>query len=280
MNEVIEDINSILNAHGIAEKVSISDVTITDRTICDYAKPVSKLSDCITNHLWPSVRSAKVFHYTSWEAAESILATNSLWLGNIEKRYSEHEIVSFCRAHHLQGYLEEDKNGDPRYKCLLMPNTFYASFTDPKLKADEEAYFWRTFATADGVRFTFNVEASNPNFRRVHYEKTPGRPIAVLDELSTVIRRKYRLEFILSGISRLCAFYLPESNYGKEKEYRMMCKTWKEIGPQPQGSGPSSYLELPLGVMSDVGYKVEVLDVCARARPKGSSNYAFTQRGA
>lgn len=83
----------------------------------------------------------------------------------------------------------------------------------------------------------------------------------------------------MSGITRLCAFYLPEAKYGKEKEYRLMCKTWKEIGPQPTGKGPASYVEFPLGVMIESGYKLEILDVCANSRPNMLVNYPFTRRG-
>ena len=84
----------------------------------------------------------------------------------------------------------------------------------------------------------------------------------------------------MSGISRLCAFYLPEGKYGKEKECRLICKTWKEIGPQPTGNGLASYIEVPLGVMTESGYKLTILDVCANSRPNMRVDYPFTLRGA
>ena len=160
-----------------------------------------------------------------------------------------------------------------------MPNTFYASFTESNLSTNEEEYFWRNFAAADGIRLTLRIEASNPNFRHVRYEKKPGLPIPILAELSDLIRTKYRREFILSGISRLCAFYLPQAKYGNEKEYRLMSKTVKDIGPQPIGNGATSYVEFPLGVMTAFGYKLEILDVCANSQPKMLVNYPFTVRG-
>lgn len=61
------------------------------------------------------------------------------------------------------------------------------------------------------------------------------------------------------------------SAYGREKEYRLICKTWKEIGPQPIGTGPSSYVE--------IGYKLDVLEVCANSRPSNLGAYPSNRRG-
>ena len=280
MTAIISDINDILHKHGINSLIDRRDVTITDRTVSDFAKSISRLSDCITDHLWPSIPAAQVYHYTSWEAAESILTSGRFRFQNLGKRYGEGEIETFCRSHRLDGYLEPDVDGNPGYKNLLMPNTFYASFTETDLSPDEEEYFWRTFAPCDGVRLTIQVEAANPNFRRILYEPVPGNPIPVLADLTSTIRRKYNREFLLTGISRLSAFYLSGAHYKREKECRLLCKTWKEIGPHPIGTGAGSYLEVPIGSMTELGYKLDIVDVCANSRPNMPSNYVFTKRGA
>src|SRR5690606_6162751 len=118
------------------------------------------------------------------------------------------EIETFCRNHGLLGYLEQDANREPKYKSLIMNNMFYSSFTDINLTTDQEEYFWKTFAPVDGVRLKLEVTASNPNFRKMVYETTKGRPLPLLDELAKVVRKSYSREFVLSGISRLCAFFL------------------------------------------------------------------------
>jgi len=107
MNNIVSSINGILSKHGITETISLSDITITDNTVSDLVKPNAKLSDAITNYLWPSIPSACVYHYTSKDAAENILKTNKFRLSNIANRYSDGEIKTFCETHQLHGYLQK-----------------------------------------------------------------------------------------------------------------------------------------------------------------------------
>lgn len=278
VNEIVADINAILSKHGIHEVLQLQDITVTDKTVSDMAKPCPKLSNAITDHLWPSVRTATVYHYTSREAAESILSTGVFRLTNIEKRLNDGEIVTFCQTHGLSGYLETDQDGLPRYRTLLMPQLFYASFTETNLPPDDEECFWRNFAASDGVRLTINITANNPNFRKIVYEPKPGVPIPLLTDLISILRYKHSREFVLQGISRLCSFYLCGQSYSREKEYRALFKTWPGIGPQPVGKGSSSHLEIPLNQMTDSGYEFHITEVHASTQPSMPSNYTFSQR--
>lgn len=278
VNAIVADINVVLLKHGIYEAMQPQDITVTDKTISDMAKPCPKLSNSITDHLWPSVPSATVYHYTSREAAESILNTGIFRLTNIEKRLNDGEIVTFCKTHKLNGYLETDEDGLPGYRTLLMPQLFYASFTEAKLVPDEEEYFWRSFAAPDGVRLTINITAHNHNFRKIFYEPKPGMPISLLTDLISILRQKHSREFVLQGMSRLCAFYLCGQSYSREKEYRALFKTWPDLGPQPVGTGPTSYLEIPLNIRTDLGYEFKITEVHASTRPSMPSNYTFSQR--
>lgn len=278
MSIIVDDINQILDKHGIHALISEQDLTVTDRTVSDVVKRAPRLSDAITEKLWPTVSFARVYHYTSRESAESILSTRLFRFTNIEKRYSEGEIEAFCKTHNLGGYLELDSSGSPRYKTLLMPQMFYASFTDSNIGPNDEDYFWRTFAQLDGVRLTLDITVNNPNFRKIYYEPKPGEPIPVLAELATTLRQKHGREFLLRGISRLCAFYLCGCTYGREMEYRALYKSWPESGPQPVGIGPRSYVEVPLGRMTEVGFKLRVIEVAANSRPRMPDHYTFIQR--
>ena len=279
MEELVSEINTILSIHGIFEKITLSDITITDKTVSDLVKPYAKLSEAITDFLWPSISSASVYHYTSKEAAESILKTGIFRLNNIENRYSEGEIVTFCNTHELQGYLDKDENDEPKYKHLIMPNTFYSSFTDTVLTTEQEEYFWRTFASCDGVRLKIEITASNPNFRKVRYEQIEGKPINLVAELTACIRNKYSREFILKGFSRLCSFYLSGKNYGIENEYRALYRVWEGFGPQPKTDGKYSYIELPLNAMSECGYQLVITEVHSSERPNMPNTYTFSRRG-
>lgn len=280
MNDLLTDINKVLAGNGVREQITLSDITITDKTISDLVKPNAKLSDAIINHLWPSIGTATVYHYTSRTAAENILGSGTFRLCNIAGRYNEGEIVTFCETHNLQGYLEKDENGDPKYKHLIMPNTFYASFTDVALTEKQEKYFWSTFAACDGVRLKIEITASNPNFRKLQYEQTEGEPIKLLSDLANCVREKYNREFILKGISRLCSFYLSGNDYGIENEYRALYRVWEGFGPQPINSGSNSYIELPLDAMSECGYQLKIVEVHANEKPRMPDSYFFSKREA
>jgi hypothetical protein len=277
MATLIADINAVLERHGIPDTIQLSDITVTDRTVTDHVKEFSRLSKAIENHVWPPVPSASVFHYTSRSAAEAILSTSMLRLSNIEKRAADGEIDAFCKTHNLTGYLATDENGLPKYRTLLMPDIYCASFTETNLTRNDEDYFWRTFAAVDGVRLRFDVKSLNPDFRKIAYETLPGTPIPVFADLTSTIRLNHGREFISSGISRLCAFYLA-SSYARENEYRALFKAYPDWGPQPVGNGPSSFIEVPLNQATPYGFEFRVTEVHARSRPNMPDQFTFSQR--
>jgi hypothetical protein len=278
MTEIVDTINEVLRKHGICTVITAKDITVTENLVCDFVKPECRLSECLIEHLWPRIHQATVFHFTSREAAESILSTRTLRLQNLGKRYGEGELSTFSATHNLDGYMRKDEDGRPVYRTLLMANAFYASFTDASLSAEEQEPLWRRFSGNDGVRLTFQVKAQNPNFRRMQYEGVRGQPIPVLAELAEQLNSRYGKYFMLSGISRMCAFYLAEAQYGAEKECRILYKTWEGIGPQPIGSGSSAYVEIPLDTMSELGYRLDLVGVCSRVRPAMRNGLKFTPR--
>lgn len=89
MKSIIADINAVLTKYGIEKEICLSDLIITDKTVSDSVKPEAKLSDAITNHLWPSIETASVYHFTTRDAAESIMNSGIFRLTNIAKRFSE-----------------------------------------------------------------------------------------------------------------------------------------------------------------------------------------------
>ena len=56
-NDLVREINEILKRNGVSEVISLLDLTITEKTVSDLVKPNAKLSDAITNFLWPSIAS-------------------------------------------------------------------------------------------------------------------------------------------------------------------------------------------------------------------------------
>lgn len=255
---VSETINGVLRSHGVRE-IGVSDITITDKTVNDLVKEEKVLSNAIVDKVWPSIDNKVVYHYTSKDAAESILNTSFFRLYNISKRFTEGEIVTFCQNHGLSEYLKEE-NGESYYKAQLMRNIYYSSFTDAALTEEQEAYFWRTFAPFDGVRLKLNIEASNPNFRPMVYENKIGQPIGILSDIVREVRNKHDREFVLSGMSRVCAFYLAK-DFDVENEYRILFRDWNDGSVKPKSERGISYVEAPLGCMGPTGYKIDVLEV-------------------
>jgi len=273
---LVADINELLRRYKVLGCISIDDLSITDRSVTDSSQ--EKLSELIINSIWPSIRSATVYHYTHKECAVSIINSGIFRLSNIEKRYDEGEIVAFCETHKLNGYLDKDTDGNPNYRKWLMPNIFYGSFTDTAISAEEEEYFWRVFAGSEGARLKIQIEATNTNLRHIYYEEKTGRPIPLLEEIRHCVKKHTGLEFTLRGISRLCAFYLPGEDYAHEKELRALHKTYEGWRVQPEGVGAVSYIEIPLGVENECGYKMTILEVQASEKLDIPSHYEFSKR--
>lgn len=273
---LVKDINSILSKHGVKNEINLSDITITDKLVSDLVKDDKVLSNSIVESIWPSVDSLTVYHYTSKNAAESILNSGEFRLYSLLKRFDEQEIKSFCENHKLSGYLEY-ANGDPKYKTLIMSNMYYASFTDTNLTVDQEQYFWNIFAPIDGVRLKLKVTASNPNFRKMVYEKTKGKPLDLLSDLSQCIKSKYDKNFVLAGISRLCAFYLAKE-FDIENEYRALYRAWDGFGPAPKHDGNHEYIDIPIGIMSDTGYQIDIEEIQSNENLAIPSQYGVVPR--
>lgn len=267
--KITDSINAVLSEHGVSE-IDIRDIIVTDNSVSDVIIPGSPLSNKIIDKLWPSIRELEVYHYTSEENAEKILASEPpiLRLYSILKRYGESEIESFCKNHNLTGYLHKNKSGEPYYKTNLMSDLFYTSFTDVNINSEQEEYFWNTFAGSNGARFKFKITAQNPNFRKVIYENKPGTPISLLKNISDKVAEFNRV-FFLKGMSRLCSFYLAKS-YDIESEQRMLFKKYNGFGPDIKHDSNSGfeYIDQKIGVISEAGYLVELLEVQSNSRFK------------
>ena len=276
LTELLNDINNVLKQNNINVIIGDADLSICNNTICDSLTG-ARLSNAIINNIWPSIKQKEVYHYTSKEAAENILNTGTFRLYCISKRFHEHEIKTFCENHKLDGYLKKDKYGEVIYKDLIMPNTFYSSFTDIKVSKKQEKYFWNCFAGTNGVRFKFIINASDPDFRKIVYEKIKGKPIKVLNDLIITILN-YNMQFYLSGISRLCSFYLSEK-YDIENEYRMLYRYWK--GPNnltQKNDGKYNYVEIPINQKNASGFCLKIIEIQTNAKINITSNYSVIKR--
>lgn len=273
---VIDEINQILVSHSVPERIDYGDLIFTENVATDAYRQNPCLSSAIVQHVWPSVSEKEVRHFTSRAAAISILSTRKLRLTSILKRFKEGEIETFCKDHNLDGYLEHDAHGDPIYKSLLMPNIFYASFTERYLLPDELQRMWDGFAAGDGVCITFKIRAKNPNFRRVKYQTEPLASISLLKQITDCVRSFENRRFVMGGTSRISAFYLGKK-YSPEMEYRMLHRLWGEDLeklPKEDELG-NKYIEVPLGLDGAFGFEIDVLQVASREAFDATFHYPF-----
>lgn len=281
VGDLLLDINGILSEYGSNEKISMDDITVTETTVTDLVKDKSRLSGAIINLLWPSIKSAVVYHYTSMEVAENILSTNIFRLYTIKKNLSQGEIRTLCEKFRLEGYLEKDENGSPKYKSLIACNTYLASFTDTDPNLEKDQYFWKEFATKygkhEGARLKIEINASCPDFRKMRYDLKDDFSINLFRDLTDCIEKKYNKKFIFKGISKICSFYLP----GKllhQREYRILYRVWQGSILQPKNYGKCKYIEFPIDTNSKNGYKLKIVEVNAEKQPKMCDKYLFLKR--
>jgi len=275
--KLLEEINKLLSHYGVNSGIGYGDLTFTENVVIDSDRLNPKLSGAIIDSVWPSVTNSTVYHFTEFETAEKILQSKTFRLTNIEKNLKDSEILSFCEAHELKGYLKTDELGEPAYKSLIVPNTYIGSFADSTLTPEEEEKLWKRFAPCGGVRFTLRVTAKNSNFRRIHYGNK-GAPVSLLKDVGEKISEEIGANFVFVGISRFCAFYLPREFYEEENEFRILHRLWGDDKPDGIGEDGYSYLELKFGKMSKYGYQIDIVDVMSTVKPNMPREIQFTRR--
>lgn len=176
------------------------------------------------------------------------MASNRFRLTNIQKRIAEHEITTLC-----------DSLGLYHYDTDELDQTFYASFVQSNLTQEQEEYFWRSFASCDGVRLKFEITAENSNLRNMVYQENHN-PVSIIQEIQALTQKIFNKKFVFQGLSMLFAFYLP-SSYRVENETRMAYKE-RDITQILSKDAQYTYIELPLGEVNR-GFKIDVIEVCA-----------------
>ncbi|ELA6610894.1 hypothetical protein RDG71_004476 [Vibrio alginolyticus] len=220
--------------------------TVLERTSSDGV-----LSEALINHHFPQIiDEVELAHYTSYKSFESIIKSKELRLYSILKRIDEQEFLPFVEEHGLKGYLDEIE-GEPYYKTL-MKDLFYTSFTNNSV--NDEDYMWNYFGdNHSGVKIVFKLKVikRRADLRPVLYHSNSINPSTVIKSLSERILQECNRHFVLRGISRICAFYLPLGyQLEKEEETRLLVKSWGEgvAHDMIENDGEYSYIPLKIGV--------------------------------
>lgn len=264
--QIANNINNIFIKHNIHEKIHHSDIIVLDNIICDNLfQNKSNFSNIIIKNIWPPIKEREVYHYTNQKATESILKSETFRLCNIAKNYSFNEVEAFCKNHNLTYPLKRDENNIPNYKKDIMPNTFYASFTDvenPNIHIADN-YLWRQFSKQNGVRLKLKISAKNEDFREMKYEEIKGKPIELYNDIISLIENQYNKKFAIKGLSRFVSFYLP-IKFKEETETRLLFRTWSNTDKYiigDQNKIEETYIEIPLNKDNFTTYKIEITEI-------------------
>ncbi|WP_128544078.1 hypothetical protein [Larkinella soli] len=188
------------------------------------------LSNIIFNHYYPSPSNTTFYHFTSLKNFESIVKNKELWLFNLLKRFNQGEFRYFYKDHGLTGYkINSDIDGVIMEESL-MSKAFYISFArSSSIKIDEEEDLWTSFGeSGHGVRIEFDIVPKISDFRNIFYkdDKTPIKDL-LINKLSKKIKKKFKRNFMISGISKIGGFYL-HSDLKIENETRLLIKEYSD----------------------------------------------------
>jgi hypothetical protein len=241
-----------LGKSGVAVAWDMREVHVLpdSKIVIEYTSSEGSLSQALIEHFFPSeAPDIEVAHFTSTDSFRSIVTSNELRLFSPLKRISEQEFRPFSEDFGLSGYLDTS-NGEPYYKTL-MGSLFYTSFTQPQ--PPDPSYMWQVFGDQGrGVKLIFKVSPieSRAEFRRVRYSSKNEAAKSLIGSITRRIQQECGRHFIMRGISRVGAFYLPLGySLETEKETRLLVKSWGE-GPAHKlvlGQGDDAYLPLALG---------------------------------
>lgn len=257
-----------LSKSNVAVEWSMDEIHVLpeSKIVIEYTSSKGALSQALINHYFPPILVAsKQAHFTTLDKLKSILSSKSLRLYTLEKRINEQEFKPFSEDFGLTGYLD-DNDGEPYYKTLAR-DLFYTSFTN--ITPTDEPYLWNVFgARGHGVKIIFELSVikSRSELRPVKYQTKSQAISSLIKTINDRIKNECNRHFIMRGISRIGAFYLPLGySLEKEEETRLLVKSWGE-GPAHdliENDGQYAYIPLNLGACNNQFCNISIVEVQA-----------------
>lgn len=234
------------------------------KTVVEYTSSEGSLSQALIEHFFPAQSTGtEVAHFTSLASLRSIVDSNELRLGSLLKRINEQEFKPFSEDMGLSGYLDTT-DGEPYYKTL-MEGLYYTSFTAQE--PHDPQHMWQLFGDkGKGVKVTFQVSPiqRRAELRRVRYGSKREAAKSLISSIMRRVEQECGWHFIMRGISRVGAFYLPLGySLEREEESRLLVKAWG-CGPAHeliQGEGEDAFLPLGLGVGENEFCALDIVEV-------------------
>jgi hypothetical protein len=195
----------------------------------------SSLSNAIFDATFPRADASKeYFHYTRQYTFESIIGSGDMRLYWLKKRLSDYEYQTFCDDHSLDGYTEVDPlTGVPLFDSIA-EDLFYLSVTEKS----GNPTMWELFGDKGNgacLRLTLTPIYERSQLRHIRYKGTQRKTMIRI--IQDTIKDTFGLHFILDGLSRVPAFYLPMM-LKDENEIRLISNAFGSIRTRPMIGEP------------------------------------------
>ncbi len=251
---------------GLKTVLDINDILVplNSNVVIENTSSNGLISESIIEHHFPKITTeVELAHFTDYKGCKGIIESGELQLASILKWISESEFRSFAETHGLHDY-SESSNGDPYYKTLMC-DLFYASFT--KREPNNLTDMWDTYAErGTGAKFVFKMKVvqQRSELRPILYHSSSKNPPTLIKSLSDRIFNECGRHFVMRGISRIGAFYLPMGyGYELEDESRLLVKAWDTGSARNLiiGNGDEAYLPLKIGKSKNEFCDLELVEV-------------------
>lgn len=216
------------------------EIVITERTLRETSG-YDGLTREILDHDMPEITSTVTLdHYTDGLGFVGIMQSQELRLVPLAYRLHQGELSTFAWEHGLDGYVEP---GGPAKDLLTeaAADLFYASFSEPV----PNDHLWDRFSDGgNGYRLRFEVTPSGAGqLRAIRYH---GKP-TLLKQINDALVKAALPRFVLKGVSRVGAFYLP-LKWNAETETRLLAKRFPGGGAPVIAGQQGDYWPVPIGV--------------------------------
>ncbi|WP_152608342.1 hypothetical protein [Aeromonas hydrophila] len=269
MNNLVKNvIDQELTSAGINLIWSSNDINVAPgmKTITEVSSSNAPISEAIINYIFPQVSGeVELVHYTNLTSFDKIIKSEELRLYSMLKRLGQAEFISFINEHNLDGYLQQ-KNGKTTYQ-EMMGDLFYTSFTTKNIK--DEDLMWRTFGENHaGVKIIFKLKVieKRAELREIFYHSRAQGGRTLIKNIHEKIYSQFSRHFIIRGISRIGAFYLPLGiGLEGEEEVRLLIKSYGtgKAYDLIKNDGSYDYIPLKIGHRKNEFCDISIVEVQA-----------------
>ena len=247
--QIAEEFNECIAAARVTHPIVFTgkDIAITNNLITTagtFRTDLPDLSLFFFENCFPQNPWTEYHHFTKLRAFENIIATRSIHLSAVYKRFKAPEFSTFYNDHEMNGYKKRIAAG-VSMEVGLVKDAFFWSLACGYVDTAEEEKLWDTFAGDKGVRLVFSIADIHTDFRQIYY-RGATKNIPVLNAMMGVANRHDRFLFF-NGLSKVGFFYLL-GTFQSENEIRLLIKRKQAIShglsitPHPDGY---DYLNLP-----------------------------------